>query len=56
MSPKFLLGALTGARTLEEERRLDPVPRANPYWAEHGLRFADPEGFLVVPVPERWER
>ena len=36
--------------------RLDaePVASANPYWAEHGLTFADPDGFRVVLVPERW--
>ncbi|HEY1277829.1 MAG TPA: VOC family protein [Thermoleophilaceae bacterium] len=33
---------------------LDPVPPANPYWAEHGLTFEDPDGFRVVLVPERW--
>ena len=32
-----------------------PVAPANPYWAEHGLTFADPDGFRVVLVPERWE-
>src|SRR4051794_15661388 len=29
----------------------EPVPPANPYWAEHGLTFADPDGFRVVLVP-----
>jgi catechol 2,3-dioxygenase-like lactoylglutathione lyase family enzyme len=29
----------------------DPVPPANPYWAEHGLTFEDPDGFRVVLVP-----
>jgi catechol 2,3-dioxygenase-like lactoylglutathione lyase family enzyme len=33
----------------------DPASSANPYWAEHGLTFADPDGFRVVLVPERWE-
>jgi catechol 2,3-dioxygenase-like lactoylglutathione lyase family enzyme len=33
---------------------VDPVPPANPYWAEHGLTFTDPDGFRVVLVPERW--
>jgi catechol 2,3-dioxygenase-like lactoylglutathione lyase family enzyme len=33
----------------------DPVAPANPYWAEHGLTFEDPDGFRVVLVPERWE-
>jgi predicted PurR-regulated permease PerM len=31
---------------------VDPVPPANPYWAEHGLTFEDPDGFRVVLVPE----
>ena len=37
-------------------RRLDaePVAPANPYWADHGRTFADPDGFRVVLVPERW--
>jgi catechol 2,3-dioxygenase-like lactoylglutathione lyase family enzyme len=34
---------------------VDPVPPANPYWAEHGLTFEDPDGFRVVLVPERWK-
>jgi catechol 2,3-dioxygenase-like lactoylglutathione lyase family enzyme len=34
---------------------VDPVQPANPYWAEHGLSFEDPDGFRVVLVPERWE-
>ena len=33
---------------------IDPIPPANPYWAEHGLTFPDPDGFRVVLVPERW--
>ena len=34
---------------------IGPVTPANPYWAEHGLTFEDPDGFRVVLVPERWE-
>ena len=34
----------------------DPVAPANPYWAEHGMSFEDPDGFRVVLVPERWGR
>jgi catechol 2,3-dioxygenase-like lactoylglutathione lyase family enzyme len=36
--------------------RLDaqPVEAANPYWQEHGVTIADPDGFRVVLVPERW--
>jgi hypothetical protein len=33
----------------------DPVAPANPYWADQGLTFADPDGFRVVLVPERWQ-
>jgi ribosomal protein S18 acetylase RimI-like enzyme len=31
-----------------------PVAPANPYWADHGVTVADPDGFRVVLVPERW--
>ena len=36
----------------------EPVELENPYWAEHGgLGFADPDGWLVVLVPEpAWRR
>ena len=34
---------------------VEPVAPANPYWAEHGLTFEDPDGFRVVLVPERWQ-
>ncbi len=34
---------------------LDPVRPANPYWAEHGTTFQDPDGFNVVLVPARWK-
>jgi len=34
---------------------VDPVAPANPYWADHGLTFEDPDGFRVVLVPEPWE-
>jgi catechol 2,3-dioxygenase-like lactoylglutathione lyase family enzyme len=33
----------------------EPVPAANPYWDEHGLTFADPDGFRVVLAAESWE-
>ena len=32
-----------------------PVAPANPYWAQHGVTFQDPDGFRVVLVPERGE-
>jgi catechol 2,3-dioxygenase-like lactoylglutathione lyase family enzyme len=28
----------------------EPVAPANPYWAEHGVTLADPDGFRVVLV------
>lgn len=43
-------------RTVAARLGVDPVAPANPYWAEHGLTFEDPEGFRVVLVPEHWER
>ncbi len=33
---------------------VDPVAPANPYWAEHGTTFEDPDGFRIVLVPELW--
>ncbi len=33
----------------------EPVAPANPYWAEHGLTFEDPDGFRVVLVPGVWD-
>ena len=43
--------------SLPEVARLGvaPVRPANPYWAEHGLTFQDPDGFRVVLVPEHWK-
>jgi catechol 2,3-dioxygenase-like lactoylglutathione lyase family enzyme len=32
----------------------DPVEPDNPYWAEHGLTFEDPDGFRVVLVADSW--
>jgi catechol 2,3-dioxygenase-like lactoylglutathione lyase family enzyme len=34
--------------------RTDPVAPANPYWADHGLTFEDPDGFRVLLVPDSW--
>jgi ribosomal protein S18 acetylase RimI-like enzyme len=41
-------------RTIAGRIGVPPVRPANPYWAEHGLTFEDPDGFRVVLVPERW--
>src|SRR5262249_6693569 len=49
------LGDLATVRTVAARLAIDPIAPANPYWAEHGLTFEDPDGFRVVLVPERWE-
>jgi len=49
------LGDGESVRAAADRLAVDPVPPANPYWAEHGLTFEDPDGFRVVLVPERWE-
>jgi catechol 2,3-dioxygenase-like lactoylglutathione lyase family enzyme len=41
-------------RTVAARLGVDPVAAANPYWAEHGLTFEDPDGFRVVLVPGPW--
>ena len=48
------LGDDEAVRAAAERLGVDPVAPANPYWAEHGLTFADPDGFRVVLVGERW--
>jgi catechol 2,3-dioxygenase-like lactoylglutathione lyase family enzyme len=50
------LGDEAAVRAVAARLGADPVAPANPYWAEHGLTFADPDGFRVVLVPERWSR
>jgi catechol 2,3-dioxygenase-like lactoylglutathione lyase family enzyme len=49
------LGEEKAVRRVAARLNVDPVRPANPYWAEHGLTFEDPDGFRVVLVPERWE-
>jgi GNAT superfamily N-acetyltransferase len=41
-------------RTTLRRADAEPVAPANPYWAEHGVTIADPDGFRVVLMPERW--
>jgi catechol 2,3-dioxygenase-like lactoylglutathione lyase family enzyme len=56
--PESLLALYLGddeaVRDIAARLDADPVRPANPYWAEHGVTFEDPDGFLVVLVPERW--
>jgi hypothetical protein len=49
------LGDHDAVRAVAARLAIDPVAPANPYWAEHGLTFEDPDGFRVVLVPERWQ-
>jgi ribosomal protein S18 acetylase RimI-like enzyme len=51
----FYLGDAEAVRTTASRLGIDPVPPANPYWAEHALTFEDPDGFRVALVPGRWE-
>ena len=49
------LGEERAVQAVPARLDLDPVAPVNPYWAEHGVTFEDPDGFRVVLVPERWE-
>ena len=51
----FYLGDDEAVQAVAARLAVDPVPPDNPFWAEHGLTFEDPDGFRVVLVPERWE-
>ena len=48
------LGDEAAVRAVADRLDAEPVASANPYWDEHGLTFADPDGFRVVLVPEAW--
>jgi catechol 2,3-dioxygenase-like lactoylglutathione lyase family enzyme len=48
------LGDDAAVRAVAERLPAAPVEPANPYWAEHGVTFEDPDGFRVVLVPEAW--
>ncbi|MGZ6652252.1 MAG: VOC family protein, partial [Solirubrobacteraceae bacterium] len=49
------LGDEQSVRTVAARLGAEPVAPANPFWAEHGLTFEDPDGFRVVLVPGRWQ-
>jgi catechol 2,3-dioxygenase-like lactoylglutathione lyase family enzyme len=49
------LGDEAAVRAAAARLGREPVVAANPYWAEHGVTFEDPDGFRVVLVPEQWE-
>jgi catechol 2,3-dioxygenase-like lactoylglutathione lyase family enzyme len=48
------LGDEEAVRAVAARLDTETVAPANPYWAEHGLTFEDPDGFRIVLVPERW--
>jgi catechol 2,3-dioxygenase-like lactoylglutathione lyase family enzyme len=49
------LGNDRAVEAVEARLGVDPVRPANPYWAEHGMTFEDPDGFRVVLVSEPWK-
>jgi GNAT superfamily N-acetyltransferase/catechol 2,3-dioxygenase-like lactoylglutathione lyase family enzyme len=51
----FYLGDERAVQATAARLGSDPVAPANPYWAEHGTTFADPDGFHVVLVPGPWQ-
>jgi len=50
------LGDDAAVHTVAARLGVAPIPPANPYWADHGMTFQDPDGFRVVLVPEHFER
>ena len=49
------LGDWETVRAAAERLDSDSVEPANPYWADHGLTFEDPDGFRVVLAAQNWE-
>ncbi len=50
------LGDQASVDAVLESVAAEPLPPANPYWADHGVTIADPDGFRIVLVPEHWQR
>ncbi len=50
----FYLGDEETVRAVTARLGVHPVSAANPYWNEHAVTVADPDGFRVVLVPEHW--
>ncbi len=48
------LGSWDAVRERAERIRSAPVRAANPYWNDHGLTFADPDGLRVVLAARSW--
>jgi catechol 2,3-dioxygenase-like lactoylglutathione lyase family enzyme len=49
------LGDDDAVQAVADRLGVEEIAPANPYWAEHGRTFEDPDGFGVVLVPGRWE-
>ncbi len=49
------LGDEQAVQTVAARLGSGAVSPANPYWAQHATTFADPDGFHVVLVPDRWQ-
>jgi catechol 2,3-dioxygenase-like lactoylglutathione lyase family enzyme len=48
------LGSDEAVREAAERLGQTPVRSTNPYWQEHGVTVADPDGFRVVLVTHPW--
>lgn len=48
------VGSAAAVDALIARTGAEPVEPANPYWKAHAVTIADPDGFGVVLVPERW--
>jgi catechol 2,3-dioxygenase-like lactoylglutathione lyase family enzyme len=48
------LGDWDAVRAAADRVGAEPIAPANPYWAENGLTFADPDGFRVVLAASTW--
>jgi hypothetical protein len=54
--PVLYLGNAEAARAVASRLGADAIAPTNPYWAEHGTTFQDPDGFRVVLGPGSPER
>ena len=56
--PETLLVLYLGSADAVDEARervgAQPVEPENPYWKQHGVTLADPDGFQVVLVARSW--
>ena len=48
------LGTVEAVDEVVARTAAEVVQPANPYWRAHAVTLADPDGYQVVLVPERW--